>query len=104
MDTWATVAVAAGTSVVTTLAYLLVQDWRYRPRPIAPEQLAIMGDAFRAGLGVIREAVPRPDVDSSCTGAHTCRPGHLPVSWCRESCSLCSGDDVRPCYADHRRK
>lgn len=38
-----------------------------------------------------------------CTGPHICSYGtpRKRVVYCRESCSMCSGDAVRPCYADH---
>lgn len=33
-----------------------------------------------------------------CTGPHRCRPDDYPVSWCRKSCTQCSGREAVPCY------
>lgn len=33
-----------------------------------------------------------------CKGPHRCRPDKYPVSWCRKSCTECSGDDAVPCF------
>lgn len=43
-------------------------------------------------------APPVPIPVGACTGPHTCRDDQ-PLSYCRESCSYCMGDAVRPCTA-----
>lgn len=36
-----------------------------------------------------------------CKGPHTHYRDGRAVRFCRESCTLCSGDQVRPCFASH---
>lgn len=77
-------------------------EWSGYPRTMTTEQLRDdYADCF--GRLVFLEPVLQRRWNGEpppCTGPHVCRPGHA-VRWCRRSCSLCMGTDVRPCEVDH---
>jgi hypothetical protein len=92
------------TRVKKTAAGLTVYPWQALTEDrVTPELRQIIAKVVRSEAKSHFQRLQEEAMDGGrpeCTGPHQCRYGAV-TSYCKESCTACSGDNVRPCYARH---